>query len=92
MTRVVDNPAANRFEVYTDEDALAGFAEYQRHNGKIVFIHTEVDPAFEGEGLGSRLASGALDAARAEGLKVVARCPFIARYLSRHPEYADLRA
>jgi molybdenum cofactor cytidylyltransferase len=90
VTSVVDNPAANRFEVYTDEDELAGFAQYQRHHGKITFTHTEIDPAFEGKGLGSRLAAGALDAVRAEGLRVVARCPFIARYLSRHPEYADL--
>jgi uncharacterized protein len=91
VSRVVDNPAAQRFEVYTDGDRLAGFAEYQRHGEKIVFIHTEVDPAFEGKGLGSALAAGALDAVRGEGLTVVARCPFIARYLSRHPEYADLQ-
>jgi uncharacterized protein len=89
MTRVVDNPGARRFEAYVD-GALAGFAEYQPHPDRIVFTHTEVDPAFEGKGVGSRLAAGALDAVRARGLRVVPLCPFIAGYLSRHPEYADL--
>jgi predicted GNAT family acetyltransferase len=82
---VTDNPAAQRFEVYLD-DALAGFAEYRLHDGRIVFTHTEVDPAFEGRGLGSRLAAGALGSARERGLRIVAQCPFIARYLARHPE------
>jgi predicted GNAT family acetyltransferase len=89
MTRVVDNPGARRFEAYVDE-ALAGFAEYELHPDRIVFIHTEVDPAFEGRGVGSQLAAGALDAVRERGLRVIPRCPFIAGYLSRHQEYADL--
>jgi uncharacterized protein len=90
VTRIVDNPQRSRFEVYTDDEALAGFAEYRRDAARIVFTHTEIDPAFEGQGLGSRLAAGALDAVRGRQLKVVAQCPFIARYLARHQEYADL--
>jgi uncharacterized protein len=91
VTRVVDNPAASRFELYADDDTLAGFAAYELHPDRIVFTHTEIDPAFEGRGLGSRLAAGALDGVRGRYPKVVARCPFIARYLARHDEYADLR-
>jgi predicted GNAT family acetyltransferase len=55
-----------------------------------VFTHTEVDPAFEGHGIGSALAAGALDDARRRGLVVVPSCPFIRAYITRHPEYADL--
>jgi predicted GNAT family acetyltransferase len=87
-TTVVDNPAASRFEVHLD-DVLAGFADYVLRGDQIVFTHTEIDPAFEGKGLGSALAAGALDEARNRQLRVIARCPFIARYLSRHPEYAN---
>jgi predicted GNAT family acetyltransferase len=83
-TAVTDNPTANRFEVYVDE-TLAGFAAYRLHDGRIVFTHTEVDPVFEGQGLGSRLAAGALGSARERGLRIVAQCPFIAAYLARHP-------
>jgi predicted GNAT family acetyltransferase len=56
----------------------------------VIFTHTEVLPAFEGRGVGSALAKGALDAVRAEGSSVEPRCPFIAAYIRRHPAYADL--
>ncbi|GAA5072579.1 hypothetical protein HNP84_003801 [Thermocatellispora tengchongensis] len=86
---VADNPEAARFEITVD-GALAGFAEYRLKDDRIVFTHTEIDPAFEGQGLGSRLAAAALDASRDTGLTVVPRCPFIARYIDRHPEYRSL--
>jgi hypothetical protein len=54
--------------------------------------HTEVQSRFEGQGLGARLARFVLDDARERGLRVVPRCPFIAAYIKRHPEYADLVA
>jgi hypothetical protein len=56
----------------------------------ITFRHTEVPQALSGHGIGSRLVRGALDAARARGLKVVAKCPFVAAYMAKHPEFNDL--
>jgi predicted GNAT family acetyltransferase len=55
-------------------------------------VHTEIEPAFEGEGFGSALVSGALDDVRARGKRVRPLCPFVAAYVKRHPEYADLVA
>ena len=49
-----------------------------------------VDPAYEGRGIGSLLAKDSLDDVRSKGLRVVARCPFVARYIEEHPEYAKL--
>jgi predicted GNAT family acetyltransferase len=89
--RVVDNPAERRYEA-TLGDRLAGIVTYRLRPGQIVFLHTEVLPAFEGRGIGSRLAAGVLDDARARGLSVVPRCPFIAAYVRRHPDYASLVA
>ncbi|WP_248961638.1 GNAT family N-acetyltransferase [Sphaerisporangium perillae] len=88
---VADNPGADRYEI-TVGGRLAGFAEYRRRPGRIVFTHTEVGDEFEGQGLGSRLIGDALDAARAAGVSVVPVCPFVARYIERHPEYGDLVA
>ena len=88
---VRDNPGRHRFEAYLD-GALAGFAAYHRVPGRITFTHTEVPDRFEGQGVGSALAARALDAARREGLAVVPHCPFIAGYIDKHPEYADLVA
>ncbi|MGY2066205.1 GNAT family N-acetyltransferase [Blastococcus sp. SYSU DS0619] len=86
---VVDNPEAGRFEVLVDGE-VAGFAEYRRTRSSVAFTHTVVDPAFEGRGLGSALARGALDATREAGLSVLPFCPFIRSYIERHPEYRDL--
>lgn len=59
----------------------------------MTIYHTEVDPAFEGQGVGSQLAKAALDDVRARGLELVPRCPFIAAYIRRHSEdYLDLVA
>jgi predicted GNAT family acetyltransferase len=88
---VVDNPTEQRFEARRDGRVVA-FAQYRRVRGRLVFFHTEVDPAFEGQGIGSRLAAGALDDVRAHGLTIGVKCPFIAAYLQRHPEYEDLLA
>ncbi|MFI6508625.1 GNAT family N-acetyltransferase [Streptosporangium sp. NPDC050855] len=86
---VSDDPGASRFEITVDGTA-AGFAAYRLRAGKIIFTHTEISPAFEGRGLGGRLASAALDASRASGRAVVPLCPFIAGYIRRHPAYRDL--
>ena len=87
---VTDNPEEGRFEGRLD-GRLVAISEYELPRADVImFLHTEVDPEFEGQGLGSVLASTALDQVRARGLRVVARCPFIAAYIRRHREYADL--
>ena len=88
---VRNNAAESRYEI-TDEGVQAGVAQYRRDGDRVVFTHTEIDDAFEGQGLGGKLARGALDDVRAQGLEVVARCQFIAGWIDRHPDYADLLA
>ena len=89
MIEVRDNAEQTRFEI-TSDGAQAGFAQYVTRPGRMIFVHTEIDPAFEGKGLGSALAKAALDEARAQGVRVVPLCPFIASYIERHADYADL--
>ncbi len=87
---VTDNPRRGRYEARID-GALAGFAAYDLADDRIVFTHTEVEPRYEGRGVGSALAQVALDAVRADGTRrVVPRCPFIKGWIDRHPDYADL--
>jgi uncharacterized protein len=87
--RVVRDEHARRYEVFKG-DQRAGFVSYRDEQGVRTLIHTEVDPAFKGGGLAGRLARKALDDARAEGLKVVPKCSYIAAYIEKHEEYADL--
>ena len=87
---ITDNPALNRYEARLD-GRLAGFAEYRLTDTLIVFTHTEVDPSFEGKGIGGALARFALDAVRAAGSReVLPRCPFIKAWIDKHPDYLGL--
>jgi uncharacterized protein len=87
--RVSDNRQTSRYEIEVD-GKVAGFVAYRRTGSTIAMTHTEVDPAYEGRGLGSALVRRALDAARTEGAAVRPFCPFVRQYIKRHPEYLDL--
>jgi uncharacterized protein len=86
---VRDNPDARRFEVLLG-GAVAGFATYELRPGELAIMHTEIDPAFEGGGLGSALARAALESAQARGLAVLPYCPFTNEFIKHHPEYVSL--
>jgi uncharacterized protein len=89
--RVVDNPPELRYEIWVDEQ-LAGEIRYTLDGEVVTMVHTEIDPAREGAGLGQSLVAGALDDVRGQGRRVRPICPFVAKYIARHPEYADLVA
>lgn len=73
--------------------SVAGFSEYRLSEGVITFTHTEVDDAYEGQGVGSALVRGALDDVRRQGeRKVQPVCEFVKSYIDRHNEYGDLVA
>lgn len=86
---MVDNPAEHQFEIRADGE-LAGFAAYREGERAIVFTHTEIDPAYEGKGLGSVLVRGALEEARSRGSAVLPACPFVRSFVERHPDFLDL--
>lgn len=87
MSEVRNAPEAQHHEIVED-GALAGFAEHMEVRGsRIVFTHTEIDPAFEGRGLGTTLIGDALEDARDRGQQIVPICPFVAEYVHRHPEF-----
>lgn len=82
---VVDNAGAARYEIEVDGETA--FLSYKRGPRAIVLIHTEVPPALRRRGLAATLAKAALDASRAEGLRVIVRCPYVQAFIRSHPEY-----
>lgn len=81
---VTRNEDAGRYEIRVGE-TLGGFAEFSLDGrGRLVFRHTEIDPAFAGKGLGSTLAREALTDVAARGETMVPRCPFIVRFLEQN--------
>lgn len=88
---VIDDPNMNRYELLVD-GTQAGVADYRLRDGVITFIHTEIDPAYRGQGLGDELARGAFNLVRADSdARVETVCPFMKKWLDEHPDYHDLR-
>jgi predicted GNAT family acetyltransferase len=86
---VRDHPAALRYEVTVDGE-LAGTLRYTLDGDVVTLVHTEVDPRYEGHGVGGELVKGALEDLRAHGKKARPVCEFVLAYLERHDEYRDL--
>ena len=85
---ITHNKNAHRFE--TTIDGQTGYISYQERDNTLVYDHTIVPQSLGGQGIGSALVAHALDYARAHDKKVVPQCPFVASYISKHPEYQDL--
>jgi predicted GNAT family acetyltransferase len=87
--RVVDNADEHRYELWLGH-VRAGVIEYTTRHDVVVLQHTEIDPAFEGRGLGSTLIAAAIRDIRERGLRLFPDCPFVQAYLERHPEERDI--
>ncbi|MFE9358243.1 GNAT family N-acetyltransferase [Streptomyces olivaceoviridis] len=81
--------ARNRYEILVD-GKRAGLTAYRDRDAQRVFYHTEVDEAFAGQGLASQLVQEALTDVRESGKRIVPVCPYVAKFLTRHEEFADL--
>lgn len=86
---IVDDEAAQRYEA-REGDEVTGFIDYVVKYGRIALVHTEVSPAYQGQGVSQTLARFALDDARRRGLRVIASCPYIRAWVERHPETHDI--
>lgn len=79
----------DRYQLTVD-GVPAGFAEFVDVDGQRIFFHTEVPEAFSGQGLAAVIVRQALDATRAEGLRVVPVCPYVKQYVRKHDDWADI--
>lgn len=80
---------SDRFSIAVDGKP-AGFTQFVESEGRRIFFHTVIDDAFEGQGLAGQVVREALDATRADGLRVVPVCPYVNRYVQKHDDWADL--
>jgi predicted GNAT family acetyltransferase len=92
MTSTVTlNVEKQRYEIHVD-GVFAGLTQAVEDGEVVTMPHTKVFDEFEGQGLAKVLVAGALDDIRARGKKIVAECPYVAQFVVKHPEYADLLA
>lgn len=85
---VVHNKEKKRFEIVIGDQVA--MVKYFLGSGEIIFTHTEVPEAFEGQGVAGKIAKAAIEYAKAEGLRIRPMCPYIAAYIQRHPEYQSI--
>ena len=88
MSDIRNNEKQHRYEL--DADGQSAVAYYKLAPGVLTLTHTETPVALRGRGIASRLVRGALEDARARGLKVVPQCPFVSAYMAKHAEFGDL--
>ncbi|NUP26069.1 MAG: N-acetyltransferase [Nocardia sp.] len=88
-TEVRNNTALERFEITVD-GAVAGYTEYQDTGGERAFVHTEVDPRFDGRGYARVLVEGALNATHREGLGALPMCRQVQQFIETHPPYLSM--
>ena len=89
VVEVRDVRPGRRFVLVVD-GALAGTAQYRLEGEDVAILHTELDPAFEGRGLGSAFVREMLRQLSDRGVAVLPFCPFVRAYLQRHRELVDL--
>ncbi len=87
---VTDDPEHRRYDLRVDGEPAGAIVYRPSAGGARILLHTGVEAAFEGRGLGSKLIAGALADCRSHGLAVLPQCPFVKAYLMRHPEELDV--
>lgn len=78
-----------RFEVRAG-DGPSSFLSYTFEGDRVVFDHTFVPDELRGRGIAANLVRAALNEARQRRWRIVPRCSYVAAFIKRHPEFADL--
>lgn len=86
---VVNNKKEFCFEIALPDGEYARLT-YRWLKGNMVLMHTLVPASQRGKGVGAELVKYVLDYVRAQNLKAIVYCPFVAKYLESHREYDDI--
>jgi predicted GNAT family acetyltransferase len=87
--KIINNREMRRYELPIDGEAAA-VAYYSVEDGRVILRHTEVPFEYGGQGYGKRLAHAVFELLRSEGKRVIAKCPFMANYAARNPQYSAM--
>ena len=86
---VQHDPKRHRFVLeVTGGTAELVYRSVDEHTVNVV--HTEVPDAAAGQGIAGTMARAVFAWARQNGMRLVVTCPFVTKWLERHPEEQDL--
>ena len=88
-TSVSRQAGPDRFEI-TSDGAVAGFTQFVEREDRRIFFHTEIGEDFGGQGLAGIVVEEAVNATRADGKTIVPVCPYVKKWLAKHPEHDDI--
>lgn len=86
---VINVTERRRYEVSINGEA-AGLAAYVDTATQRIFYQTKIAEQFGGRSLRDTLIAAALADTRATGKRVVALCPYVAAYVDRSEDFADI--
>jgi phosphotransferase system enzyme I (PtsI) len=86
---VTHNVESQRFEFQAADGSLA-FLSYTLDENRSTFEHTVVPDILHGKGVAANLVRAALTEARQLDWKVIPHCSYVAGFIKRNPEFADL--
>ena len=87
---VILNEATSQFEVILPDDLA--YIDYKWYNEMLILLYIFVPVPYRGKNISSVLINYALEYAKSKGVKIKVFCPYIAKYIRLHPEYAELLA
>jgi predicted GNAT family acetyltransferase len=87
---VTHDISRQRFEAQAD--GVVAFLSYRHEAARVLLEHTYVPDELRGRGVAGALVRAALEEARQQGWRIVPRCSFVADFIQRNPEFADLVA
>ena len=85
---ITNNEKLSRFE--TEINGEFAFLDYRFYKGNFALVHTFVPEPARGKGIAPALAKFALEYAKEQNLKIMIYCPYVSKYMKRHPEYEPL--
>lgn len=84
------DPEHRRFKA--DLEGRSAYLNYTFRDGSVFYDHTFVPDEFRGKGVAAALVREALEEARKQHWRIVPSCSYVAAFIERHPEFADLVA
>jgi predicted GNAT family acetyltransferase len=83
-------PDRHRYELRDDAEVIGVLTYRLPDDEHVDLVHTEVDDAYGGRGLASRLVAFAIADISAQGRRIIPHCPYVQSWLKKHPGYGDI--
>lgn len=91
MDIVIKEQGNTGFAIASNKGKRAGLMTYSiPKNDFIIIDHTEVDPAFKGQGVGKEMLYSVVTMAREKNLKILPLCPFAAAMFRKLNDITDV--